>query len=169
MRNLCLCCKHLLIVNNDVWLCPNGLRCQLCVFWPYTLLLVEQNLVRRTKALNVTIICWKILLFFLIFGPILWILLYSDSTMSTFKLFLIYILTACSHSTLDSFFFTSKPLYLRDSRRPYCSRFSILLDFNSSWDSRYASFPSKLVISLFNFSMDASLAFSFSSNVDIFQ
>ena len=61
-----------------------------------------------------------------------------------------------------------KPLNLRDSRRPYCSKSSIFLDFNSSWDSKYASFPSKLVILSFNFTMGASLAFSFSSNVDIF-
>ena len=40
-----------------------------------------------------------------------------------------------------------KPLNLRYSWRPYCSKLSIFLDFNSSWDSKYASFPSKLVIS----------------------
>ena len=36
LRNFWLCRKHLLIVNN-VWLDPNGLRCQLCVSRPYKL------------------------------------------------------------------------------------------------------------------------------------
>ena len=88
--------------------------------------------------------------------------------MSTFRLFLIQLLTTCSHSSLDSFSFTSKPMNRRDYRCPYFTRSSIFLDLNSSWDSKYVTFPSKLVISSFNFSMDASLAFSFSSNVDIF-
>ena len=65
-------------------------------------------------------------------------------------------------------FFTLDSFNLRDSRRPYCSRSSIFLDFKSHWDSKYTSFPSKLVILSFNFSMDASLAFSFPSNVDFF-
>ena len=77
-------------------------------------------------------------------------------------------LTFDSHSSLDSLSLNSKPLNLRDSRRPYYSRSSIFLDFNLSWDAKYASFPSKLVILSFNISMDTSLAFSFSSNVDIF-
>ena len=88
--------------------------------------------------------------------------------MSTFRLFLIQLLTTCSHSSLDSFSFTSKPRNRRDYWCPYFPRSSIFLDLNSSWDSKYVTFPSKLVISSFNFSMDASLAFSFSSNVDIF-
>ena len=101
----------------------------------------------------------------------------SDSVNSAkFRLFYINIQTVLDITfnfwftlfLLDLFSFTSKPLNLRDSPRPYCSRASIFLDFNSSWDSNYASLPSKLVILYVNFSMDASLAFSFSSNVDIF-
>ena len=99
----------------------------------------------------------------------------SDSVNSV-KFWLCYIdiqtvldITFDSHSSSDSFFFTSKPLNLRNTRCLFCYRSSIFHDFNSPWDLRYASFLSKLVILLFNFSMDASLAFNFSSNVDIFQ
>ena len=123
MRNLWLCRKHLLIVNNDVRLGPYGPRCQLCFSWPYILFVG-----RGGKTLNLTIIVRKVLPFFFIFGYILWILLYSDSLMST--MFLISLLTTYSHSSLDSFSFTSTPLNLRDSRRLNCSTWSIFLDFN---------------------------------------
>ena len=43
LRNFWLCRKQLLIANNDVWLDPNGLRCQLCVSWLYKPLFVDQK------------------------------------------------------------------------------------------------------------------------------
>ena len=60
-----------------------------------------------------------------------------------------------SHSSLDSFSFSSKPLNFRGSRHLRCSKSSIFFDFNPSRDSKYASFPSKLVNLSFNFLMDA--------------
>ena len=56
LRKFWLCRKHLLIVNNDDQLDPNGLRCQLCF-------LALQTFACGTKSLNLTIICWKALAF----------------------------------------------------------------------------------------------------------
>ena len=122
---------------------------------------------RRTKPLIFIIIMLKSLIVPLIFGSILWILLYSDYFMTIFKLFLIQLSTAYSHSSLDSFSFTLNPRKLRDYWCSRCSRSSIFVDFNSSFNSKYASFPSMLLILSFSLSMNASLAFSFSSNVDL--
>ena len=88
------------------------------------------------------------LLFYLIFDAILWILLHSDSFISTFKLLLIYILTTCLHSSCNSFSFSSHPLNLGDSQRLYCSRSCIFLDFNSFCDLNYSSFPSDMRVQL---------------------
>ena len=88
--------------------------------------------------------------------------------MSTFKVYLIKLLITWSHTSFDSFSFTSNPLNLRDFWHSYCSRSSIFLDLNSSWDSKHANFHSRLLILPFNVSMDTSVEFSFLFTVDIF-
>ena len=108
-------------------------------------LIFAQATLTQTKPLNSNLLKSITVLFSFLSYPadsaIFWVL--HDSTWTVLNITFDMITVLHIHFT---FFFASNSLNLRDSRRPFCSKSSIFLDFNLSCGSKYTGFPPKLLI-----------------------